>query len=139
MFHLIGEAAQRTIPELGGLAAEFGYVVAHRVGAAAQCFGYAAQCRGDHIADMVDGLRRARGRAATNRFQAPLQRAQTLFDVGNVGGDGTGISGSRKHGCWCLPVTAFAPLMSAVEPGVDLALGIVLGYAVTLLQPAREF
>src|SRR4029077_16106506 len=139
MFHLMGEAAHRTIPELGGLAAEFGYVVAHRVGAAAQCFGYAAPCRGGHTAHMVDALRRARGGAAANPFQAPLQRAQALFDVANIGGDGTGISGSRKHGCYGLPVTAVVPLMSAVEPGVDLSLGIVLGYAVTLLQPAREF
>ena len=99
MFHLVGNATQRTIPEFRGLAADFRHVVAHRVGAAAQHFRYAAQGGGDYVPDLIDRLRRAGGGAAAGRLEAPLQCTQTLFNVTEISGDGTGMLGSRKHGC----------------------------------------
>ncbi|HET7021066.1 MAG TPA: hypothetical protein VFI58_10160 [Xanthobacteraceae bacterium] len=81
MLHFVGHSAQRPVPELCGLAAEFRHIVAHRAGATAQYFSYATQGGGDHVTDMIDGLRCARGGSAANCFQAPLERAQALFDV----------------------------------------------------------
>ena len=138
MLHFVGNAAERPVAELCGLAAEFRHIVAHRTGATAQYFSYATQGGGDHVTDMIDGLRRTRGGTAANSFQAPLKRAQALFDVVDAVGDGTGISGSRKHGC-CRRDGSCSILMGTVEPGVDLAVSLVLGHAVTLLQSAVEF
>src|SRR5262245_10734633 len=139
MFHLVGEAAQRTISEPCGLAAKFRYVVAHRVGAAAQCFRNAAQSRGDHIADMVDSLRGARGGAAANCFQAPLQRRRRCSTSPISAERAREYPDRENMAVAAAPATALAPLMGAVEPGVDLAVGLVLGHAVTLLQAAGEF
>ena len=91
MFHLVGNATQRTIPELRGLVADFCHVVAHRVGAAAQHVRYAAQGGGDYVPDMIDRLRRAGGGAAPDRLETPLQCTQTLFNVTEISGDGTGM------------------------------------------------
>ena len=87
---------------------------------------------------MIDRLRRAGGGAAADRLEASLQCTQTLFNVAEIGGDGTGMWGSRKHGL-LTPREAIAPSIGAVEPGIDLPLGLVLRHAVALLQTAGEF
>src|SRR6266545_2715935 len=74
---------------------------------------------------MIGGLRRACGGAAADRFKTPLQCTQTLVDVTDFGGERAGVSGSLKHGC-SRGARVAAPLVDALEPGVDLAFGFVL-------------
>jgi hypothetical protein len=86
---------------------------------------------------VIGGLRRACGGAAADRFKTPLQCTQTLVDFTDLGGERAGVSGSLKHGC-SRGARVAAPLVDALEPGVDLAFGFVLGHAIALLESAAE-
>lgn len=99
MLDFVGETAQRLIPELGRIATDFRHLAAHGVGASAQILGDAAQRRSDVLANMIYCPRGGGGRAAAGCFEVPLQRAQTLIYVPDLGGDCAGISGSLKHDC----------------------------------------
>jgi CheY-like chemotaxis protein/DNA-directed RNA polymerase specialized sigma24 family protein len=98
MLDLVGQAAQRMVAELRCLAADFRRLIAHGVGPAAQSFGHAVQRRSNGLTDPVGGLRSARGGAAADALELPLQRTQALVDLTDFGGDHAGISRSRKHG-----------------------------------------
>lgn len=108
MLDFVGETAQRLISELGRIATDFGHLAAHGVGASAQILSDAAQLRSDALANMIHCLRGGCGRAAAGCFEVPLQRAQTLIYVSDLGGDCAGISGSLKHDC-CRRAMAVTP------------------------------
>jgi hypothetical protein len=97
MLDFLGKAAQGIVAKLRRPAANFRRFVAHGIGTPAKPLGYAAQHRGNGIADMVGGLNGTRGRSDTRTFQTLFHRPQAPFDFTNFGGHRAGESGLTKH------------------------------------------
>src|SRR5262245_60377494 len=139
MLHLVGQAPQRIVAELCRLAADFGRFIAHGVGPAAQSFGHAVQRRSDGLADSLRPAQRSpRSGRRRARVAAPMHAsAGRSHQIQRRSRENIPI----KETCFHPAPTLAAGLSSsihALEPAVDLALGLVLRHAVALLKPAAE-
>src|SRR5258708_39653485 len=92
MLDLIGQAAQRSVAELGRLATEFRRFIAHRTGPVAKPISDRAQGRSDGLAEPVGGLPRTGGGPSARAFERCLECPQAPVDFADVGGDGARIS-----------------------------------------------